>query len=251
MATCERKKVSERFHQSEATRRTPRVFGQLFFFAFAWWYARPALRRGLSIRPIFPTNQQPPPSSSKGCRLTSSSDNTNGCSRERVDRLLRSRRQSNSSLSRVEVVSDDGSVVSRGSGEGSSVSGLLLDVADDGSFREGGEREDVSDGEGSFLSTVDERSGGESFGGDEELRLHLVSVRVTEDDSGEGSSTVEINDTSAIGLVVPSIRCLYPAVLKLVLPFVDSALLNFCSNFSRLSAVRVAHSSLSIASAGL
>lgn len=88
-------------------------------------------------------------------------------------------------------VSDDGSVVSGGSSDGSSVTNSLLDVADDGSLGALVEGEDVSDGESGLLSTVDEGSGGHTLSGDEGLLSELVSVRVSEDDLGEGSSSVE------------------------------------------------------------
>lgn len=88
-------------------------------------------------------------------------------------------------------MSDDRGVVSRGTGQRSTVTRLLLDVADDGTFWQLGDGEDVSDGEGGLLSAVDERAGGDAFGSDEGFRSELVAVRVTENDTGEGSTTVE------------------------------------------------------------
>ena len=107
----------------------------------------------------------------------------------RGERLtLGSRWETDSGLS-VLTVTDDGGVVTRSPGERSSVSDLLLDVADNGSFRALRDREDVSDVKGGLLSAVDERSGGDSLGGDEGLLAELVSVRVTEDNGSEGSTT--------------------------------------------------------------
>lgn len=88
-------------------------------------------------------------------------------------------------------MSDNGSVVTGGTGQRSTVSRLLLNVANDGSFGEGGKGENVSDGEGGLLSAENESTGGESFSGDEGFGPHLVSVRVSEDNSGEGSSSVD------------------------------------------------------------
>ena len=90
---------------------------------------------------------------------------------------------------------DDGGVVSRGTGESTTVTSLLLDVADDGSLGAGGNREDVSDREGGLLTAVDERTGRDSLGGDESLLAELVAVRVAEDDAGKrGTSTGIVND---------------------------------------------------------
>ena len=101
---------------------------------------------------------------------------------------LGSRWETDSGLS-VLTVTDDGGVVTRSPGERSTVSDLLLDVADNGSFRALRDGEDVSDVKGGLLSAVDERSGGDSLGGDEGLLAELVSVRVTEDNGSEGSTT--------------------------------------------------------------
>lgn len=107
----------------------------------------------------------------------------------RIGLTLGTGRKTDSGLA-VLTVADDGSVVTGGSGQRSSVSNLLLDVADNGTFGALGDGEDVSDVQGSLLSAVDERSGGDSLGGDEGLLSELVSVRVSEDDGGEGSSSV-------------------------------------------------------------
>ena len=59
-------------------------------------------------------------------------------------------------LALVGVVADDGDVVTRGTTERTTVTGLVFDVGEDGTFGNGGEREDVSDGQGSVLAGVDE-----------------------------------------------------------------------------------------------
>lgn len=87
-------------------------------------------------------------------------------------------------------MSDDGSVVTRSSGERTSVPGLLLDVADDGTFGALSDGEDVADVQGGLLSAVDERTGRETLGGDESLLSDLVSVRVSEDNGGQGGTSV-------------------------------------------------------------
>jgi hypothetical protein len=87
-------------------------------------------------------------------------------------------------------VTDNGSVVSGSLGKRSSVTDLLLDVADDCSFRALRDGENVSDVQSSLLSTVDERTGSDTLGSDEGLLSELVSVRVSEDNDGEGSTSV-------------------------------------------------------------
>lgn len=120
---------------------------------------------------------------------SSSSNNTDGSSGGSRDGLLGSRGESESGLVLVLGVADDGGVVPRGSSHGSSVTDSLLDVANDGSLGALREGKDVSDVEGSLLSAVDERSGGESLSGDEGLLSELVSVGVSEDDLGEGGTS--------------------------------------------------------------
>ena len=122
---------------------------------------------------------------------SSSGNDTDGGSRRSRDSLLGSGRETQSGLVLVDGVSDDGRVVTRGSGKRSSVSDGLLDLADDGSLGALVEGEDVSDRESGLLSTVDERSGGHALGGDEGLLSELVSVRVSEDNLGEGGSSGE------------------------------------------------------------
>jgi len=82
-------------------------------------------------------------------------------------------------------VTDDGGVVTRSSGKRTTVTSLLLDVANDGSLGALTDGEDVADVQGSLLSTVDERSGRKTLGSDESLLSDLVSVRVSENDSSQ------------------------------------------------------------------
>jgi hypothetical protein len=53
-------------------------------------------------------------------------------------------------------VADDGNVVTGGTAERTTVTVLVLDVGEDGTFGDGSEGEDVADGERSVLSGVDE-----------------------------------------------------------------------------------------------
>ena len=86
-------------------------------------------------------------------------------------------------------MADNGDVVSGGSGKSSSVANSLLDVGDDGTLRHLTDGENVTDGQGSLLSSVDELTSVHALVGDESLGNLLESVGVTEDDLGEGSTT--------------------------------------------------------------
>jgi hypothetical protein len=59
-------------------------------------------------------------------------------------------------LALVGVVADDGNVVAGGTAERTTVTGLLLDVGEDGTFGDGGEGKDVANGKSGVLSGVDE-----------------------------------------------------------------------------------------------
>lgn len=59
-------------------------------------------------------------------------------------------------LAVIRVVSDNGHVVARGAAERATVGGLLLNVGENGTFGDGVQRKDVSDGKSGVLSGVDE-----------------------------------------------------------------------------------------------
>jgi hypothetical protein len=147
-----------------------------------------------SLGPVVPLALGPEERSSglqQGLVDTStSSDDSDGSTGQRRDGLLGTGRQPDSGLLVLDRVSDDGSVVTRSSGERTSVPGLLLDVADDGTFGALSDGEDVADVQGGLLSAVDERTGRETLGGDESLLSDLVSVRVSEDNGGQGGTSV-------------------------------------------------------------
>lgn len=87
-------------------------------------------------------------------------------------------------------VANDGGVVTGRTGKGATVTDLLLDVADDGTFRAGGDRENIADSEGGLLSAVNESTSVETLGSNESLLAKLVAVGITEDNTGERSTTV-------------------------------------------------------------
>lgn len=120
---------------------------------------------------------------------STTSNNTDGSTGRARDGLLRARGETDTGLVVVGGVADNGSVVSRCPGEGTSVANLLLNVADDGTFRALADGEDVADDQAGLFAAVDEGAGVHAFGGDESLLAELVPVGVAEDDTGEGSTT--------------------------------------------------------------
>ena len=91
-------------------------------------------------------------------------------------------------------MTDNNGVVSRRPSEDAAVADMVLDVADDSSFRNGSKRQHIADNEGGLLAAVDELAGVETLGGDEELVLLLVAERVAEGDLSERRATARIVD---------------------------------------------------------
>jgi len=124
----------------------------------------------------------------------SSGNESNHGSAIRLQVLLDSRGISDSSLVLIGVVRDDGSVVSRASSDRTSVGSLGLDIADDGSFGEKSDGEDVTNGKSGLSSRVDELSSVQSLGGNEEFLVNLVFVGVSEVNLSQRSTTTGIVD---------------------------------------------------------
>jgi hypothetical protein len=124
---------------------------------------------------------------------TTTSDNTNGSTGSRGNNLLGTGGKLDTGLA-VFTVSDNGSVVTRGTGKSTTITSVLLNVADNGTFRHGREGKDVSDGEGSLLSAVDELTSVHTLSSNEDLSTETVLVLVTEDNLGEGSATTGVVD---------------------------------------------------------
>lgn len=91
-------------------------------------------------------------------------------------------------------MTDNNSIITRCSGEDTTVTDVVFDIADNGTFRERSERKDVSDHQIRLLSTEDELARVHTLGGDEELLLVLESEGVAEGDSGERRTTPWVMD---------------------------------------------------------
>jgi len=111
-----------------------------------------------------------------------------------TNRLLRSARQSDPSLSSVGIMPNNSSTRSRSPGQRPSVSNLLLNVTDDGPFWDSGEREDVPDVESRLLPAVDERTSRKPLSRNEQSCSKFVAVGISENDLGEGGTTARIVD---------------------------------------------------------
>lgn len=121
-------------------------------------------------------------------------DDTNHTTGGVLDDLLGTGGELDTGLAILGVVANNGNVVTGGTAERTTVTGLLLDIGDDGTLGHGGERENVADGESGVLTSVDELAGVHALVGDEGLGDHLELVGVAELDLGEGSTTAGIVD---------------------------------------------------------
>ena len=89
------------------------------------------------------------------CSSTTSNDADHTTRGVRED-FLGAGRELDTGLALIEVVADDSDVVARGTAERTTVGSLVFNVGQDGTFGDGGERQDVSDGESGVLSGIDE-----------------------------------------------------------------------------------------------
>lgn len=108
-------------------------------------------------------------------------------------------------------MADDGDVVTRRAAQGATVTDLLLDVGDDGTFGHGGQGQDVSDRESGVLSGVDELTGVHALVGNECLLDLLELVGIAESDAGEGSTAAGVvdyllDDTSDVAMALGEIE---------------------------------------------
>ena len=125
---------------------------------------------------------------------TTTSDHTDGSTSSRGDDLLSTRGEADTGGVGLLVVGDDSRVVTRGTSKLSAITSLLLNVADDGTFRKLANGKDVANSEGSIGTSIDVLTGVDTFSSDEGLLDGLVLVRVTEDDGCKGSTTTRIVD---------------------------------------------------------
>jgi len=92
------------------------------------------------------------------------------------------------------VVGDDDGVVAGGARDPAAIAGLLLEVRDDGSLGHLSDGHDISHGELGLLAAVDELTGVDALGGDEQLLTGLVPVWVPEVNDGQGCAPARVVD---------------------------------------------------------
>jgi len=125
---------------------------------------------------------------------STSSNDTNNSTAIGLDHLFGSRGELDTGLVLFGVVADNGSIVTRDTGKGSTVTDAGLNVANDGTFGHLTDGENVSNVEGSLLSSVDELTSEKTLSSDKSLLAVLVLVRVTEDNLGKRSTTTRVVD---------------------------------------------------------
>ena len=91
-------------------------------------------------------------------------------------------------------MANNGNIVARCTPKSSSVTNLLLHICDNSSFRDGAEREDISDCEVCVLAGVDELTSIHAFVCDEGLGVKLESVGIAENNLCQRSSSARIVD---------------------------------------------------------
>jgi len=125
---------------------------------------------------------------------SSSGDDANLATGEGRDGLLSSRREANTGGSLLLIMGDNDSVVSRAPGELATVPGPALDVANNSSLRHRSEGKDVSNIQGSLLSTVNELSSVHALNGTNELVVLAKLVGIGELNLGNGGTSSGVVD---------------------------------------------------------
>ena len=123
-----------------------------------------------------------------------SSDDADGGAGIGIDGLSNSRGKSDSGAGSVFRLRDHGGEGAGSAGVLSLIASVLLDVADEGTFGDFLDGENVSDGEGSLGSAVDVLSRVKPFGSNVEFSVGSEGVGISELDLGNGSSTAGIVD---------------------------------------------------------
>lgn len=126
---------------------------------------------------------------------STSGNNTDRRPRIPGDGLLRSTRQPNPRLIIVWRMSNDSRVIAGSPRQRSSISDLLLDIADDRTFGKAAHRQHVADGKRRLLAAIHKGTSVQTLGRDECFLAKFVPVRVTEDDTSKRrASTRVMND---------------------------------------------------------
>ena len=92
-------------------------------------------------------------------------------------------------------MADNNSIIAGCPGEDTSITNVMFNVTDHGTFGNRAQGQNVTDNEGGFLAAVNELARVHALSRHEQLLLVFVSERVAEGDSGEwGASTRVVDD---------------------------------------------------------
>ena len=143
---------------------------------------------------------------------TTTGDDTDHTTGRVLHNLLGTTGELDTGLALVRALADNSNVVTGGTAKRTTVTRLLLDVGNDGTFGDRGEGKDVADGQGGVLSGVDELASVHALVGDEGLGDLLELVRVAELDLGEGSTTAGVvdnlfHDTTSVTMTLSVVEC--------------------------------------------
>jgi hypothetical protein len=145
---------------------------------------------------------------------TTTGNETDHSTAVRADSLLLVGGQLNEGLVVIRVVGNNGGESARSTGHSSTVTSLLFNVANDGTFGEVANRDDVTDAQLSLSANIDELTSVKAFGGNESLSIDLELVGVSELNLSKGSTTARVvNDfldetlqvTVSLGKIVDSV----------------------------------------------
>jgi len=111
-----------------------------------------------------------------------------------LDGLLTAGGETKAGGALVIVVGDDDGEAAGATGEGTAITDVGLDVADDGTLGDGGQGKDVAALKRGLLAAVDELASVHALSGNKELGVALVAVGVQELDLGDGGTATGVMD---------------------------------------------------------
>lgn len=89
-------------------------------------------------------------------------------------------------------MANNDNVVTRGSTKSTTITRLLFNVGNNGTFGDGSERKNVTNLEGSLSTGIDKLASSDTFVGNEGLFVLLITVRIAENDLGERSTSTGV-----------------------------------------------------------
>jgi len=120
------------------------------------------------------------------------SDDTNHSTAGGADGLAGAGRKTDTRLLAILGVTDDDAGSAGGLGNVGAVTGLGLQIADDGTFRHHADGKDVTDGKLGLFTEVDELASVETLAGNHQVLAELETVGITEDHAAEGGATTRV-----------------------------------------------------------